>query len=80
MNATSSGISGKFPVIKDITKYTMVRIFGKAGKKTGVSSASRPLRTSRGMSLPSVTSRSLPKSSLGGDWDPVGNNIPVFFL
>ena len=35
MNATSPGASGKFPVTKDITNYTMVKIFGKVGKKTG---------------------------------------------
>ena len=35
MNAGGSGTSGKFPVTKVITKYTMVKIFGKVGKKTG---------------------------------------------
>jgi catalase len=73
---------GTFTVTLDITKYARVKIFSKIGKKTelfarftavtGERGAADAERDIRGFTVKFYTEE--------GNWDPVGNNTPVFFM
>uniref|UniRef100_A0A914YN15 catalase n=1 Tax=Panagrolaimus superbus TaxID=310955 RepID=A0A914YN15_9BILA len=65
MHAKGSGAFGTFTVTHDISKYTRAKLF----EKRGAADAERDIR---GFALKFYTKE--------GNWDLVGNNIPVFFI
>ncbi|HEY5781624.1 MAG TPA: catalase [Lysobacter sp.] len=82
MHAKGSGAFGTFTVTHDITRYTRAKVFSAVGKKTemfarftavaGERGAADAERDIRGFALKFYTEE--------GNWDPVGNNTPVFFV
>ncbi|KAI9291444.1 catalase [Neoconidiobolus thromboides FSU 785] len=82
VHAKGSGAHGYFEVTKDITKYTMANLMNKVGKRTPVftrfstvgqeSGSSDTVRDPRGFAVKFYTEE--------GNWDLVGNNLPVFFI
>jgi catalase len=82
MHAKGSGAYGSLTVTHDITGYTRARIFSQVGKKTelfarfttvaGERGAADAERDIRGFAVKFYTEE--------GNWDLVGNNIPVFFI
>jgi catalase len=82
MHAKGSGAYGTFTVTHDITRYTKAALFSAVGKQTdmfvrfstvaGERGAADAERDIRGFALKFYTEQ--------GNWDPVGNNTPVFFL
>jgi len=82
MHAKGSGAYGAFTVTHDISKYARARIFGEVRKKTdlfarfttvaGERGAADAERDIRGSAIKFYTGE--------GDWDLVGNNMPVFFF
>lgn len=83
VHARGAGASGEFVVTDvEIAKYTSASLFADAGKKTPVfvrfSTVVHPkgspegLRDPRGFATKFYTDQ--------GNWDLVGNNLPVFFI
>ena len=82
MHAKGSGAFGNFTVTHDITRYTKAKIFSEIGKKTdlfarfstvaGERGAADAERDIRGFAVKFYTEE--------GNYDFVGNNIPVFFI
>ncbi|MDF5722133.1 MAG: catalase [Rhizonema sp. PD37] len=82
VHARGTGVHGEFISDADLSGITMAAPFQKAGKKTPVfvrfSSVIHPqgspetLRDPRGFSTKFYTDK--------GNWDLVGNNLPVFFI
>lgn len=82
VHARGVGAHGEFESYGDLSKYTKARLFSKKGKKTPVftrfSTVIHPkgspeqLRDPRGFAVKFYTEE--------GNWDLVGNNLPVFFI
>ena len=82
VHARGSGAHGYFELTKSLQKYTSAKILTEVGQKTevfvrfstvagGAGSVDTP-RDVRGFAVKFYTSE--------GNWDLVGNNIPVFFI
>jgi catalase len=82
VHARGSGAHGYFELTRSLAQYTTARVLGEVGVKTpifaristvagGSGSADTP-RDVRGFAIKFYTSE--------GNWDLVGNNIPVFFI
>ena len=82
VHARGSGAGGYFELTKSLAKYTRAKVLGEIGEKTevyvrfstvagGAGSADTP-RDVRGFAVKFYTKE--------GNWDLVGNNIPVFFI
>ncbi|MEO5628617.1 MAG: catalase [Thermomonas sp.] len=82
VHARGSGAHGYFELTRSLSKYTTAKILTEKGKRTplfarfstvagGAGSVDTP-RDVRGFSVKLYTSE--------GNWDLVGNNIPVFFI
>ena len=82
VHARGSGAGGYFELTKSLAKYTRARVLTEVGVKTevyarfstvagGSGSADTP-RDVRGFAVKFYTKQ--------GNWDLVGNNIPVFFI
>lgn len=82
VHAKGSGAYGTFTVTHDITKYTKAKLFERVGKETAVfvrfstvageKGSADTERDPRGFALKFYTEE--------GNWDLVGNNMPVFFI
>ena len=82
VHAKGWGAHGTLTVTHDISRYTRARLFGEVGKRTevlarfstvaGELGAADAERDVRGFALKFYTEE--------GNWDLVGNNIPVFFI
>ena len=82
VHAKGSGAHGFFEVTNDISQFTKANIFSAVGKKTemfarfstvaGEQGFPDTVRDPRGFALKFYTEQ--------GNWDLVGNNIPVFFI
>lgn len=82
VHAKGAGAFGTFTVTNDITRYTKAKIFSEIGKQTkmfarfsqvaGEKGSADSERDPRGFALKFYTE--------DGNWDLVGNNIPVFFI
>ena len=82
VHAKGSGAFGTFTVTHDITKYTKAKIFSAVGKQTkmlarfstvgGEKGSADTERDPRGFALKFYTEE--------GNYDIVGNNLPVFFI
>ncbi|KAJ9067897.1 catalase A [Entomophthora muscae] len=82
VHAKGSGAYGYFEVTKDITKLTIAKVFSSVGKRTRVFTrfstvgqehgSSDSVRDPRGFAVKFYTE--------DGNWDLVGNNLPVFFI
>lgn len=82
VHARGVGAHGVFESYGDLSKYTKARLFSEKGKKTPVftrfSTVIHPkgspeqLRDPRGFAVKFYTEE--------GNWDLVGNNLPVFFI
>jgi catalase len=82
VHAQGYAAKGYFEVTHDITHLTCARVFSEVGKRTPVTTrfstvihprgSSEGLRDPRGFSVKFYTE--------DGNWDLVGNNIPVFFV
>jgi len=82
VHARAVGVHGYFELTKSLSKYTTAKILTEVGKKTpvftristvagGAGSVDTP-RDVRGFAVKFYTNE--------GNWDLVGNNIPVFFI
>ncbi|MFC3110587.1 catalase [Undibacterium arcticum] len=82
VHARGTGVHGYFELTKSLKKYTRARILSEVGEKTpvfvristvagGAGSVDTP-RDVRGFAVKFYTRE--------GNWDLVGNNIPVFFI
>ena len=82
VHARGSAAHGYFELTRSLAKYTTARLFTEVGKRTplfarfstvagGAGSVDTP-RDARGFAVKFYTSE--------GNWDLVGNNIPVFFI
>jgi catalase len=82
VHARATGVHGFFELTTSLKQYTTARILTETGEKTpvftristvagGAGSVDTP-RTSRGFAVKFYTKE--------GNWDLVGNNIPVFFI
>jgi catalase len=82
VHARGSGAHGFFECYKPLTKLTRASIFAEAGKRTpvfvrfstvaGERGSADTVRDVRGFAVKFYTDE--------GNWDLVGNNIPVFFI
>ena len=82
MHARGSGAQGHFGLTHSLEAYTTAKVLTEVGVKTpvfsristaaGGSGSSDTPRNVRGFAIKFYTSR--------GNWDLVGNNIPVFFI
>jgi catalase len=82
VHAKGWGAYGTLTITNDLSKYTIAKIFGEAGKKTdllirfstvaGEAGAADAERDVRGFAIKFYTDE--------GNWDLVGNNTPVFFV
>ncbi len=82
VHAKGSGAYGVFTVTNDISKYTKAKLFNKIGEKTkvfvrfstvgGEKGSADTERDPRGFAVKFYTE--------DGNWDLVGNNIPLFFI
>ncbi len=82
VHARGSGAHGYFEAYKSLSKITRAAPFAKAGKKTpvfvrfstvaGERGSTDTARDARGFAVKFYTDE--------GNWDLVGNNIPVFFI
>ena len=82
VHARGSGAHGFFECYKSLTKYTRASLFAEAGKRTpvfvrfstvaGERGSTDTARDVRGFAVKFYTDE--------GNWDLVGNNIPVFFI
>lgn len=82
MHAKGSGAFGTFKVTNDITKYTKAKLFSEIGKETPIfvrfslvapeRGGADAERDTRGFAIKFYTEE--------GNWDLVGNNLPVFFI
>jgi catalase len=82
VHARGSGAHGYFECYEPLTQYTRASIFSEAGKRTptfvrfstvaGERGSADTVRDVRGFAVKFYTDE--------GNWDLVGNNIPVFFI
>jgi catalase len=82
VHARGSGAHGYFECYEPLTRYTRASIFAEAGKRTpvfvrfstvaGERGSADTVRDVRGFAVKFYTDE--------GNWDLVGNNIPVFFI
>lgn len=82
VHAKAAGAWGEFEVTHDVSHITSADLFSKVGKKTkvlarmstvaGAKGSSDTVRDIRGFSLKFFTDE--------GNWDFVGNDLPVFFI
>jgi catalase len=82
VHARGSGAHGYFECYEPLAKYTRASIFAEAGKRTpvfvrfstvaGERGSADTVRDVRGFAVKFYTDE--------GNWDLVGNNIPVFFI
>jgi catalase len=82
VHARGSGAHGFFETYKSLKRYTKASLFAEAGKKTpvfvrfstvaGERGSTDTARDVRGFAVKFYTDE--------GNWDLVGNNIPVFFI
>jgi len=82
VHARGSGAHGYFECYEPLTKYTRASLFATAGKRTpvfvrfstvaGERGSADTVRDVRGFAVKFYTDE--------GNWDLVGNNIPVFFI
>ncbi|PTL78501.1 catalase [Vitiosangium sp. GDMCC 1.1324] len=83
VHAVGSGAYGSFEVTNpDVSRYTLMKLFGAKGKRTevfvrfstvaGSKGAPDTARDPRGFAVRFYTE--------DGNWDVVGNNTPIFFL
>ncbi len=82
VHARGSGAHGYFECYESLAKYTMASLFAEAGKRTpvfvrfstvaGERGSTDTARDVRGFAVKFYTDE--------GNWDLVGNNIPVFFI
>ncbi len=82
VHARGSGAHGFFECYKPLTRYTRASLFAEAGKRTpvfvrfstvvGERGSADTARDARGFAVKFYTDE--------GNWDLVGNNIPVFFI
>ncbi|XP_054721637.1 catalase-like [Uloborus diversus] len=80
VHGKGNGAFGYFIVTDDVTHYTKAKLFNRIGKRTPIAvrfsttngevGSPDSLRTLRGMAIKFYTEE--------GNWDLVGNNIPVF--
>jgi len=82
VHAKGAGAHGYFEVTNDLSQYTCANLFSKVGKKTdlfarfstvgGERGSADSLRDPRGFAVKFYTEE--------GNYDLVGNNIPIFFI
>jgi catalase len=82
VHARGVGAHGEFVSAGDFSRFTKARLFGEKGKKTPVfvrfstvihpNGSPESLRDPRGFAVKFYTEQ--------GNWDLVGNNLPVFFI
>lgn len=82
VHAKGSGAFGELTITKDLSEYSIAKVFSQVGKKTpvliristvaGEMGAADAERDVRGFALKFYTEE--------GNWDLVGNNTPVFFV
>ena len=82
VHARGTGVQGEFECTTDQSAFTKAKLFSAAGKKTPVfvrlsivippSGAPEQLRDPRGFAIKFYTEE--------GNWDLVGNDLPVFFI
>lgn len=82
VHAKGSGAFGELTITKDLSEYSIAKVFSEVGKKTpmliristvaGEMGAADAERDVRGFALKFYTEE--------GNWDLVGNNTPVFFV
>ncbi|CAG9768847.1 unnamed protein product [Ceutorhynchus assimilis] len=82
VHAKGAGAFGYFTCTKDLSQYTMSKVFESVGKRTPIASrfssvagnlgSADTVRDPRGFSLKFYTEE--------GIWDLVGNNTPIFFM
>lgn len=82
VHARGTGAHGEFTATADLSKATRAHVFGAEGRKTPVfvrfssvihpSGSPETLRDPRGFAVKFYTQE--------GNWDLVGNNLPVFFI
>jgi len=82
VHARGAGVFGEFECYDDFSKYTKANLFGVKGKKTSVAvrfstvvhgnGSPETLRDPRGFATKFYTEE--------GNYDLVGNNLPVFFI
>lgn len=82
VHARGSGAHGYFECYEPLTPYTRASLFAEAGKRTpvfvrfstvfGERGSADTVRDARGFAVKFYTDE--------GNWDLVGNNIPVFFI
>ncbi|GHU48881.1 hypothetical protein FACS1894218_6900 [Bacilli bacterium] len=82
VHAKGAGAFGEFTLTKDMSKYTMAKLFSKVGKKTplfirfstvgGEKGSADAARDPRGFAIKFYTEE--------GNYDLVGNNTPIFFI
>ena len=82
VHARGMTAKGYFEVTKDIRVYTFADFLGGVGKKTPVASRLSTVVHERGSpeTLRDVRGFSVKFYTEQGNWDFVGNNIPVFFV
>ena len=82
VHARGTGVQGVFVASEDLSRYTKASLFAQAGKETpvlvrfstvmGYRGSPEAARDPRGFAVKFYTDQ--------GNWDLVGNNLPVFFI
>ncbi len=82
VHARATGVHGFFELTTSLKKYTTAKVLTEVGEKTPVSPAYRPLQAARARLTPprDVRGFAVKFYTKEGNWDLVGNNIPVFFI
>jgi len=82
VHARGAAAFGEFEVTGDISKYTDAKMFQKVGSKTPVQARFSTVIHPRGSpeSLRDVRGFTVRFQTDEGNWDLVGNNMPVFFV
>jgi len=82
VHARGTGAFGYFETYQPLTDLTRANIFSQAGKKTPVFVRFSTVQGSRGSadSVRDVRGFAVKFYTEEGNWDLVGNNIPVFFI
>ena len=80
VHANGWGAKGTLTVKHDITKYTCAKLFSEVGKQTPVLSRFSTVAGERGAADTErdVRGFSLKFYTEDGNWDLVGNNMPIF--
>lgn len=80
-NAKGSGAFGTFTVINDISKYCKAALFANVGAKCRIFTRFSLMHGEKGSSdaIRDLRGFALRFYSEEGNWDLVGNNLPVFF-